>query len=222
MHRAGAEGGSVLYELRRPTVDAALGFARDLFRGDASGHDWFHTLRVYKTAMAIRDVEGGDAEVVALAAILHDADDPKLFSGSGYPNARAFLAGHPKSEEILGAIATVSFKGTGSARPNTLEGMIVQDADRLDAIGAIGVARAFAYGGSRGRTMHDPDAPVRETMTEAEYRASESTTVNHFHEKLFKLKSLMNTAEGKRRAEGRDLYMRAFLDQFLREWDGEA
>lgn len=206
----------------RATAEAALAFARDLFRGDASGHDWFHTLRVYQTAVAIQAVEGGDAEVVALAAILHDADDPKLFSGIGYPNAAAFLANHPKAEAILDAISTVSFRGAGSARPRTLEGMIVQDADRLDAIGALGIARAFAYGGSRGRVLHDPDVPPRAHMTEAEYRASESTTVNHFHEKLFKLKVLMNTAEGRRRAENRDLYMRGFLDEFLREWDGEA
>ena len=204
------------------TAEAALAFARELFRGDASGHDFFHTLRVYKTAMAIQSVEGGDGEVVALAAILHDVDDPKLFSGAGYPHATAFLADHPKAGAILDAISTVSFKGGNAPRPRSLEGMIVQDADRLDAIGALGIARAFAYGGSRGRALHDPDVPPRAHMTEAEYRASESTTVNHFHEKLFKLKSLMNTAEGKRRAESRDLYMRGFLEEFLREWDGKA
>ena len=204
------------------TAEAALAFARELFRGDASGHDFFHTLRVYKTAMAIQSVEGGDGEVVALAAILHDVDDPKLFSGAGYPNATAFLADHLKAGAILDAISTVSFKGGDAAPPRAPEGMIVQDADRLDAIGALGIARAFAYGGSRGRALHDPDVPPRAHMTEAEYRASESTTVNHFHEKLFKLKSLMNTAEGKRRAESRDLYMRGFLEEFLREWDGKA
>ncbi len=206
----------------REKNDAALAFARELFQGDASGHDWFHTLRVYRTALAIQEVEGGDAEIVALAAILHDVDDPKLFSGGGNRNATSFLANHPKAAEILDAITTVSFKGGNGMRPRAIEGMIVQDADRLDAIGALGIARAFAYGGSRGRALHDPDVPPRAHMTEAEYRASESTTVNHFYEKLFQLKSRMNTAEGRRRAESRDLYMRGFLEEFLREWDGEA
>ena len=203
-------------------IDRALQYARELFVGDSGGHDYYHTLRVYRMAARIGVAEGADAEVVALAAILHDADDVKLFDGVGLPHARSFLAGHSKSDEVLEAISTVSFKGTGTARPATIEGMVVQDADRLDAIGAIGIARAFAYGGSHARAMHDPEVSPRGEMTEQEYRKSMSTTVNHFYEKLLKLKTLMNTRAGREIAEERDRFMRAYLAEFLKEWDGEA
>ncbi len=203
-------------------IAGALGYAKDLFAGDVGGHDYYHTLRVYNMAMRLAKAEGADPTIVALAAILHDADDAKLFCAEGLPHARAFLGEHPGAGAVLEAISTVSFKGTGTAKPATIEGMVVQDADRLDAIGAIGIARAFAYGGSHARSLHDPDVPPRGEMTEAEYRTSTSTTVNHFYEKLFKLKGHMNTRAGREIAEARDRFMRAYLDEFLAEWDGKA
>ena len=203
-------------------IRKALAYAKDLFAGDAGGHDYYHTLRVYNMAVRLAEAEGADPAIVALAAILHDADDAKLFRAEGLPHARAFLGKHPLAGAVLEAISTVSYKGTGALKPTTIEGMVVQDADRLDAIGAIGIARAFAYGGNHARTLHDPAVPPRGEMTETEYRASTSTTVNHFYEKLFKLKGLMNTRAGREIAEARDRFMRAYLDEFLAEWDGMA
>ena len=203
-------------------IDRALAYTKELFRGDASGHDYYHTLRVYNMAMRLAQAEGADITITALAAILHDADDAKLFSGGGLPHARAFLGEHPKAGAILEAISTVSYKGTGTIKPKTIEGMVVQDADRLDAIGAIGIARTFAYGGSNARAMHDPEVHPRGEITETEYRASTSTSINHFYEKLLKLKELMNTRAGREIAEARDMFMRAYLDEFLAEWDGRA
>lgn len=203
-------------------IAEALAYAKGLFAGDAGGHDFYHTLRVYNMAMRLAKAEGAHPTIVALAAILHDADDAKLFCAKGLPHAHAFLGEHPDAGAVLEAISAVSFKGTGTAKPATIEGMVVQDADRLDAIGAIGIARAFAYGGNHARSLHDPDVPPRGEMTEAEYRASTSTTVNHFYEKLFKLKGLLNTRAGREIAEARDRFMRAYLDEFIAEWDGMA
>ncbi|MBO4569184.1 MAG: HD domain-containing protein [Candidatus Methanomethylophilaceae archaeon] len=199
-------------------------FARRLFEGDSGGHDIYHTLRVCAVATAICREEGGDMDVVRLSALLHDVDDPKLFGGEGLPNARRFMEseGIPGEtvEEVCGIVSSISFKGTGRDVPASLEGRIVQDADRLDAIGAIGVARAFAYGGSKGRAMHIPGRGPRELLSESEYRSAEGTTVNHFHEKLLKLKGLMNTESAKRMAEARHRYMEGFLEEFMAEWDG--
>jgi uncharacterized protein len=200
-------------------------FAESVFSGDSSGHDIYHTLRVHAAARKICGEEGGDERIVRLAALLHDVDDPKLFGDAGYANAVRFMdsEGLPgeEQERIVRIISQISFKGSGSAVPDTLEGKIVQDADRLDAIGAIGIARAFAYGGSRGRPMHIPGEKPRESMTEAEYR-SEGTTLNHFYEKLLKLRELMNTDSAREMAERRHAYMEGFLAEFLGEWDGRA
>lgn len=207
-------------------ISKALDYVKEMFENEFSGHDFFHTQRVYRTAMCIAESEGADTEVVALASILHDVDDRKL-SPDTYEtlgNAAGFLRENGKEndeiERILTVIREISF-GANDCVPSSLEGRCVQDADRLDAIGAIGIARAFAYGGSRGRLMHHPDILPRPDMTKEEYVRSESTTFNHFYEKLFKLKGLMNTATAKEIAKERDEYMHGFIDEFMLEWDGE-
>lgn len=207
-------------------INKALDYVKVKFENEFSGHDYFHTERVYKTAMRIAESEGAELEVVALAALLHDVDDRKisLATSEGLDNARTFLEDNGKSDEeicrILTVIREISFSANETA-PTTIEGKCVQDADRLDAIGAIGIARAFAYGGSRGRLMHHPKAMPNLDMTREEYAKSESTTVNHFFEKLFKLKGMMNTATAIEIANERDGYMRRFIDEFMAEWDGK-
>lgn len=181
----------------------AAAFTEDLFRGNAGGHDAAHTLRVVKNAMRIAEEEPGcDRKIVMLAAFLHDADDHKLFRTENYRNARKFLSENGISEAetdaVLRAVDAVSFSKNGGKAPETLEGKIVQDADRLDAIGAVGIARTFAYGGEHGRP---PEA-----------------SVGHFYDKLLKLKDLMNTESGKRLAERRH----AFLEAFLQELEDET
>ena len=206
------------------TYGRAEDYIRGLFEGDSGGHDFYHSKRVHDLALRICREEGGDEAVVRLAALLHDADDPKLFGTEGLANARRFMDSEAVPEEtqeaVCRAISQVSFKGADTRAPDTLEGMIVQDADRMDAIGAIGIARAFAYGGSRGRAMHVPGEAPREGMSEAEYRANRGTTVNHFHEKLLLLRGMMNTASARRMADARHDYMVGFLDEFMAEWDG--
>lgn len=204
------------------TVEA---YIRQLFAGESSGHDAEHTLRVYRTALRIQQEEGGDRLIVGLAALLHDADDRKLFNTADtLANARAFLSAQniapDTTEQICAAIRSVSFKGTDTQRPATLEGCIVQDADRLDAIGAIGIARAFAYGGAKGRAMHLPDQPPQLHMNAAQYAANQGTTINHFYEKLLLLENLMNTPTARRLAHARHLYMESFLSEFMDEWEG--
>jgi len=211
--------------MEEEAFERAKEFAEKVFEGDSSGHDIHHTLRVHSLARSICAEEGGDEDVVRMAALLHDVDDPKLFHSTGYPNARRFMEGEGMDSEtierVVRIITQISFKGTGTVVPDSLEGRIVQDADRMDAIGAIGIARAFAYGGSRGRPMHNPGEKPKENMTEAEYRVNQGTTVNHFYEKLLKLKNLMNTDAAKRMAEARHRYMQGFLDEFMDEWDGK-
>lgn len=196
-----------------------------LFINESSGHDLFHTLRVYRTAMRIAEKIPCGRELVAFGALLHDADDPKLFCTRDYANARRILAscgvGEMRIEAVIDIIKTVSFKGTDSEHPHSIEGQIVQDADRLDAIGAIGIARAFAYGGAKGRKMYDPDEPPKLHMDEAAYRANQGTTVNHFYEKLFLLRDMLCTQAARDIAEEREAFMRAFLDEFYAEWNGE-
>ena len=210
--------------MKEGVFERAEAFAAEIFEGDSSGHDIHHTLRVHSLARSICREEGGDEDVVRLAALLHDVDDPKLFGGEGHPNARRFMEREGIDPDVAGKVvriaSQISFKGSGTTVPDTLEGRIVQDADRMDAIGAIGIARAFAYGGSRGRPMHDPGERPKEGMTEAEYRSNRGTTVNHFHEKLLKLKGLMNTDAARRMAEARHEYMVGFLEEFMDEWDG--
>jgi uncharacterized protein len=206
-------------------ISSAIEYVRELFAGNSDGHGFDHAMRVYRNAVTIADGEECDATVVALAALLHDADDPKIFVTRDNANARTFLddagVGPETAERVIRAINSVSFSKNRGKTPETAEGRIVQDADRLDAIGAIGAARAFTFGGSRGRAMYDPDIPPKTDMNAEEYRKSDSTSLNHFYEKLFKLKDMMNTPSAKALAEGRDRFLHEFADEFLSEWSGE-
>ena len=180
----------------------AMEYVRALFQGNSDGHDFDHTLRVYRTAMELADAEPHcSRQVVALAALLHDADDYKLFATKNNANARAFLnAQHideATAEQVCTAINAVSFSRNRDRCPELLEGRIVQDADRLDAIGAIGIARTFAYGGKHGRSL--------------------DASIAHFHEKLLLLKAMMHTEKAKELAESRH----TFMENFLKEWEQE-
>ena len=194
-----------------------------------SSHDWFHVERVWRNACAIAREEGGDLAVVELAALLHDIGDWKFHSGDdtvGPRLAREWMAGldvSPASiDHVCDIIARLSFKDAGvKTQMPTLEGSIVQDADRLDAIGAIGIARAFAYGGHAGRAIYDPDVPPEEHHSFAAYKQNKGPTINHFYEKLLLLKDRMNTAAGRRLAAERHEFMEQFLTRFFVEWGVE-
>ena len=207
-------------------IDNAIAFVKQVFENDYSGHDFFHTLRVYKMATRIAEQESADLLTVQLAALLHDVDDIKL-SPATHANkdrAVAFLREQGVSEEMIKSICEiieeVSFRGTDSVAPRSIEGKCVQDADRLDAIGAIGIARTFAFGGNRNQAMYDPDVKPALNMSESQYHNHVSTTLNHFYEKLFLLKELLNTDTAKKIAKHRDEYMKDFVEEFLAEWDG--
>ncbi len=208
-------------------IEAAKRYIEGIFAKDASGHDAFHTLRVLKLAERIAEREGADKETVQLAALLHDVDDRKLSpeTHENQGNARAFLHSQgmdaAKINEICRIIAQISFKGSDTVAPDTLEGKCVQDADRLDAIGAIGIARTFAFGGSRGRKMYDPAEPPVTDMDAAAYAKNEGHTINHFYEKLLLLKDMMNTETARAIAQKRHEYMEEFLQEFYAEWNGE-
>ena len=194
-------------------INKAMEFARGIFEGDASGHDFDHTLRVFHTATRLAEEESADVETVQLAALLHDVDDRKLSPETyeGKLHALNFLKDNnlaeEKIQEIIHIISHISFSAQ-LPPPESIEGKCVQDADRLDALGAIGIARTFAFGGSRGRRLHDPE------------EKDKNASIQHFYDKLLRLKDTMHTATGRRLAEQRDQYMRDFLQQFYEEWDG--
>jgi uncharacterized protein len=211
--------------MNKEIIARAAAYVRAKFENEYSGHDWFHTLRVFKTATRIAEAEGADIVTVQLAALLHDVDDRKL-SPETYEdkaNAKRFLSENnvddDQIDEICRIIGEISF--AENCVPSTLEGKCVQDADRLDSIGAIGIARAFAYGGNHNRLMYHPDIAPNPNMSKEEYVNSKSTTVNHFYEKLFKLTDMMNTDTAKLIAKERDAYMKAFIAEFLDEWEGK-
>jgi uncharacterized protein len=204
-------------------------YVRHQLEGDSSGHDWWHIYRVWQAALRLAEAESADRFVVELAALLHDLDDWKLHDedATGGPLiARGWLEQCGVDAAVVGHIGDIidqlSFKGAGVPTPmRSIEGMIVQDADRLDALGAIGIGRAFAYGGYKGRLMHDPDVRPQLHSTFDAYRANQGTTINHFYEKLLLLADRMNTPRARIIAERRQKTMEAFLEQFHLEWTGQ-
>jgi uncharacterized protein len=210
---------------KREIIQKTEQYVRTLLENDASGHDWWHIERVRCMSITLAKKEGADEFIVEMAALLHDVADEKIAGSEekGLSVVAEWLEQMPLSnhdkQHIIEIISSVSFKGGNGKKPHTIEGMIVQDADRLDAIGAIGIARTFMYAGSRGHLMYDPSLPYRENMTKEEYRQGRSTAINHFYEKLLKLKELMNTESAKQMASKRHEFMERFLQQFFKEWD---
>ena len=204
-------------------------FVKEKLNDAEGGHDWFHIERVYKNAVLISKNEVCDTTIVQLGALLHDIADSKFHNGDetiGPRVAREFLELEKVDEEIIthvvNIIENISFKGGNFEKKFTsIELSIVQDADRLDAIGAIGIARTFNYGGFKNRTLYDPEIAPNSSMTKEEYKKNDSPTINHFYEKLLLLKDKMNTATGKQIAQERHRYMEGFLAQFYAEWEGE-
>lgn len=204
-------------------------YVKEKLSGEGSGHDWWHIHRVRQNALALCTEEQTDPFVVELAALLHDIGDHKFYGGDisvGPRLAREWLSSRGVDEAIIAhvseIIADLSFKGSGVPTPmRTQEGMVVQDADRLDAIGAIGIARTFAYGGHKNRLLYDPDIPPTDHHSFEAYQKSSAPTINHFYEKLLLLKDRMNTPTARRLAEGRHAFMEQFLSQFFAEWEGE-
>ncbi len=210
-------------------IDKTILFVKTKLEQAEGGHDWFHIERVYKNALLIAQEEACDLIVVKLAALLHDIADSKFHNGDetiGPKTARAFLEAEKVDEativHVINIIENISFKGGNFERKfHSKELEIVQDADRLDAIGAIGIARCFNYGGFKNRVLYNPAIPPKLNMTKEEYKQSDSPTINHFYEKLLLLKDKMNTPTGKKIAEARHRFMEHFLSQFYAEWDGE-
>ena len=213
-----------------PIIDKTCRFVEEKLAGEGSGHDWWHIYRVWNLAKNIAGQEGANLIIVELSALLHDIADWKFHNGDdsiGPKLAEQFLVENQVERRVIDPvieiITSISYKGAGVPTPmNTLEGKVVQDADRLDAIGALGIARTFAYGGHKNRLIYHPEEkPVLHQSFE-DYKKNQGHTINHFYEKLLLLKDRMNTASGKRLAEARHQFMQAYLDQFYREWDGTA
>lgn len=211
-------------------INATIDFVKEALKNAEGGHDWFHILRVYNNALLIAKDEQVDEFVVALGALLHDIADSKFHNGDETvgPNiAREFLFKQNVDslviEHIINIIENISYnKSLGKSELFTSPELdVIQDADRLDAIGAIGIARCFNYGGFKNRTLYDPDIKPNLNMSKKEYKSSTAPTINHFYEKLLLLKDRMNTRTGKKIAEERHRYMKQFLNEFYAEWNGE-
>lgn len=208
-------------------IEQTVKYVRNELYGEASGHDWWHTFRVWQLAKCIARHEGADMVVVELSALLHDISDSKLNGGDtelGAKMAREWLINmHVEPEvveHVVQIVHDISFRGAGvTAKPMTLEEGVVQDADRLDAMGAIGIARAFAFGGYKGDVIYDPAIAPKPHQTYEEYKNRKSTSINHFYEKLLLIKDLMNTDAARRLAEHRHSYMEEFLNEFYSEWN---
>ena len=199
----------------------------DKLHMDTSGHDWWHMVRVRNIARELAEKEGANQFICELAALLHDMVDDKLNANpeKALIELKAWLMQQELLEgvidHIIQIITTMSFKGSGQSVPPTLEGKIVQDADRLDAIGAIGIARCMVYSGSKGRPIHDPSKVVRDNPSLEDYRNGQDTAIMHFYEKLLKLKELMNTPSARKMAEHRHKVLEDFLTEFYAEWAGK-
>jgi len=211
-------------------IEATKTFVKNTLKNAEGGHDWFHIERVYNNAMLISKNENVDSFIVSLAALLHDIADSKFHNGDdtiGPKLAREFLSEQNVSsdviEHVVNIIAHMSFSKSleDTLAFTSIELEVVQDADRIDAIGAIGIARCFNYGGFKNRTLYNPDIKPNLNMSKDEYKASTAPTINHFYEKLLLLKDKMNTKTGKKIAEERHRYMEGFLKQFYSEWQGE-
>jgi uncharacterized protein len=210
-------------------INNTILFVKNQLTNAEGGHDWFHIERVYKNALLIAEEEDCDITIVKLGALLHDIADSKFHDGDekiGPKTARIFLESQNVSEDIIShviaIIENISFKGGNFEKKfNSKELEIVQDADRLDAIGAIGIARTFNYGGFKNRPLYNPNIQPNLNMSKEEYKNSESPTLNHFYEKLLLLKDKMNTETGKKIAQKRHDFMISYLSQFYAEWDGE-
>ncbi|WP_299762197.1 HD domain-containing protein [uncultured Dokdonia sp.] len=209
-------------------IDHTISFVKKTLANAEGGHDWFHIERVYKNAVLIAKGEDVDHLIVALGALLHDIADSKFFNGDetiAPKMASEFLLSHNTDsaviEHVIQIIKNISFKGGNKVQTFTSPELdVVQDADRLDALGAIGIARTFNYGGFKNRKLYDPSIEPQLDMKPEEYKASTAPTINHFYEKLLLLKDKMNTKTGRSIAEKRHQYMEAFLKQFYAEWDG--
>jgi len=209
-------------------INKTISFVKEKLIDAEGGHDWFHIERVYKNALLIAKDTNCNLLVVQLGALLHDIADSKFHNGDesiGPKTARLFLESQKVSEEIISQVVkiieNISYKGGNFEKKfSSFELEIVQDADRLDAIGAIGVARAFNYGGFKNRSLYDPKIAPNSTMTKEEYKNNNAPTINHFYEKLLLLKDKMNTETGKQIATERHRFMESFLAQFYAEWEG--
>ena len=210
-------------------ISKTIFFVRNQLQNAEGGHDWFHIERVYKNAIALSENEKCNTMIVQLGALLHDIADSKFHNGDesiGPKIARTFLESEKVEAEtinqVINIIENISFKGGNFEKKfNSIELEIVQDADRLDAIGAIGIARTFNYGGFKNRPLYNPAISPNLHMNKEEYKNSEAPTINHFYEKLLLLKDKMNTETGKKIAQQRHHFMETFLSQFYAEWDGE-
>jgi len=212
-------------------IRKTIAFVKTELATAEGGHDWFHIERVYKNALLISKTETVDELIVSLAALLHDIADAKFHNGDesiGPKKAAEFLFKMNVDEAVIQRVTTIisemSFKNSigGKAQERSIEFQVVQDADRLDAIGAIGIARCFNYGGFKNRKLYDPEIAPKLNMTKEEYKKSNGPTINHFYEKLLLLKDEMNTKTGKQIAEERHTFMESYLKQFYAEWSGEA
>ncbi len=210
-------------------IEETIAFVKKTLQNAESGHDWFHIERVYKNSLLISKSESVDTFIVSLGALLHDIADSKFHNGDetiGPKIAREFLfkqnVDSKVIEHVVNIIENISFKGGNEKQKfSSPELNVVKDADRLDAIGAIGIARTFNYGGFKNRAIYNPEIRPKLNMTKAEYKASTAPTINHFYEKLLLLKDRMNTRTGKELAKKRHQFMLLYLDQFYKEWDGE-
>ena len=210
-------------------IEKTINFVKEKLEGAEAGHDWFHIERVWKLSKKISEKEGGNLEVIELSALLHDIADPKFHNGDetlATKISSEFLKSIKVEENIINQvlyiIENISFKNREESHQNpSLELQIVQDADRLDAIGAIGIARTFNFGGFKNNLMYHPDIQPQLNMSKEEYKKSNGTTINHFYEKLLLLKDLMNTETAKKIASERHDFMLKFLDEFYKEWKVE-